>query len=67
MSRTKKGTKTPTKEYWSARPGNKHGAVPGRISKEITKGKERAQSKEELRALEEDAEREMGLDRPWKE
>lgn len=42
MSRTKKGQKGPGHEYWSKRPlSSAHGAVPGRITKDITNGKER--------------------------
>lgn len=43
MSKTKKGKKSPYFEYWSRRPlsGNK----PGRETKTLTHGIERAQSK----------------------
>ncbi len=49
MSRTKKGKKGPGHEYWSKRPlSSNHGASPGRITKDITHGKERAQAKREV-------------------
>jgi len=35
MSRTKKGSKG-NKEFWTARPGNKQGSVPGKIQKKWT-------------------------------
>jgi hypothetical protein len=35
MSRTRKGSKG-NKEYWTARPGNKHGSAPGKIQKKWT-------------------------------
>jgi hypothetical protein len=41
MSRTKKGSKGPGFEYWSARPGNRHGAPPGKTSKRVTTRQER--------------------------
>lgn len=41
MSRTKRNIPAPGKEYDSKRPGNKNGAVPGKISKTITKRRER--------------------------
>jgi len=40
MSRTKKGKKPIGYEYWSKRPNS--GSNPGRISKNITKRRERA-------------------------
>lgn len=46
MSKTKKGSKGIGYEYWSARPGNSHGATPGKVSKTITKKKERAKAKQ---------------------
>lgn len=35
------GSKRPGHEYWSARPGNRHGAHPGRLSKKLTHRAER--------------------------
>lgn len=48
MSRTKRGSKPPGYEYWSRRPGNKHGGVAGKIGKVITKKRERAAEKSEI-------------------
>lgn len=45
MSRTKKGSKGPEYEYWSARPGNRHGAPPGKTSKRLTHRAERRDGK----------------------
>ena len=45
MSRTKKGKKSGGYEYWSARPGNMGGAVPGKDSKRKTHRAERRQNK----------------------
>ena len=45
MSRTKKGKKSPTYEYWSARPGNKAGGVVGRFTKRNTHRAERQLNK----------------------
>ena len=71
MSRTKKGAKNPTHEYWGKRAGNAHGAAPGPAQKKITNGLERARAKEKLRkeveAIEADCDLEMGIDRSWKE
>lgn len=41
MSRTKKGSKGPGHEYWTARPGNKQGGRPGRATKRRTHRAER--------------------------
>lgn len=46
MSRSKKGKKGPGYEYWTARPGNKHGALPGAFTKKRTHRWERAEAKE---------------------
>lgn len=43
MSRTKKGSKSPGYEYWSKRPNSI--SPPGKVSKQITKAKERAAAK----------------------
>lgn len=48
MSRSKKGSKGPTYEYWSKRPGNQHGGLLGKATKKITHSKERAQAKQAL-------------------
>jgi len=41
MSRTKKGSKEMGYEYWSARPGNKGGGIPGKAAKRATHKAER--------------------------
>lgn len=46
MSRTKKGKKSPGYEYWSRRPNSM--SSPGRVSKTVTKKKERAVAKQAL-------------------
>jgi hypothetical protein len=43
MSRSKKGKKSPGYEYWSKRPNSM--SSPGKISKNITHRKERADAK----------------------
>ena len=48
MSRTKSGGKGPGFEYWTARPGNKHGAIPGKTSKKVTHRAERQQGKADI-------------------
>ena len=40
MSRTRKGSKG-NKEFWTARPGNKQGSPPGKITKKKTHRAER--------------------------
>lgn len=45
MSRTKKGAKSPGHEYWTARPGNIGGAVPGKPTKRKTHRLERRLNK----------------------
>lgn len=45
MSRTKKGSKAPGYEYWTNRPGNRGGAIPGKTSKRVTNRAERAEGK----------------------
>ncbi len=47
MSRTRKGSKGPGFEYWSRRPCS--GMEPGRDTKRVTHGIERAQEKELVR------------------
>jgi hypothetical protein len=49
MSRTRKGGKGPGFEYWTARPGNRAGGTPGRITKTHTHRTERRQGKDETR------------------
>lgn len=49
MSRTKKGAKGPGYEYWSKRPNSV--SSPGRISKTITKRKERAENKQAIHRI----------------
>lgn len=44
MSRTKKGSKG-NKEFWTARPGNKQGSPPGKITKKRTHRAERRLAK----------------------
>ncbi|ULQ47408.1 hypothetical protein JN531_003785 [Flagellatimonas centrodinii] len=41
MSRTRRGTKPAGFEYWTRRPGNRHGQPPGRFSKRLTHKRER--------------------------
>ena len=45
MSRTKRGGKAPGFEFWSARPGNRHGNLMGRDAKRFTHSKERRDGK----------------------
>lgn len=45
MSRTYKKDKDPGTEYWSARPGNKHGSKPGPFIKHVTHKRERQQAR----------------------
>jgi len=47
MSRTKKGSKGPTYEYWSRRP-SKGCISPGKDNKKITHRLERVRAKREL-------------------
>jgi hypothetical protein len=49
MSRTRKGRRDPGTEYWTARPGNKHGAKPGPASKKRTHRTERQQGRTSAR------------------
>ena len=49
MTRTKRGSKPIGYEYWSARPGNKHGQAPGKDAKRKTKRAERRIAKAEIR------------------
>lgn len=45
MARTKKGSKGPGFEYWTKRPGNKHGGLLGAFQKHYTHKIERQQNK----------------------
>lgn len=46
MSRTRKGLKAPGFDFWTARPGNKHGAGGyGKSAKRMTHKIERQQNK----------------------
>lgn len=45
MSRTKKGSKAPGFEFWSRRPGNRHGGGVGAAAKTETHRRERQQRK----------------------
>jgi len=45
MSRTRKGRKAPGFEYWTARPFNKFGGIPGTKTKHRTHKAERQKSK----------------------
>lgn len=45
MSRTIRNKKDPSYEYWSARPGNKAGGIPGSFTKHVTHKRERQQAK----------------------
>ena len=47
MSRTRKGKKAPGTEYWSRRPFNKHGQIPGPFAKKRTHKRERQDGKKE--------------------
>lgn len=47
MSRTKKGSKGPGYEYWSRRPGNANGGIPGKLTKRRTHKAERQARKKE--------------------
>jgi len=48
MSRSNKGKKGPGYEYWSRRPGNKTGGIPGKETKK-THRLERLESKKIIR------------------
>lgn len=48
MTRTIKGSKGPGFEYWSPRPGNKHGAIVGKAQKVQTHRTERARARAAL-------------------
>jgi hypothetical protein len=45
MSRSDKAKKAPGYEYWGRRPHNKHGGIPGKVTKRKTTRTERQQSK----------------------
>ena len=53
MSRTKKGKKDPSYEYWSARPFNKHGGHVGSFTKKMTHKAERAEGRKEVKTNDE--------------
>ena len=53
MSRTKKGKKDPSYEYWSARPFNKHGGHVGSFTKKMTHKAERAEGRKEAKTNDE--------------
>lgn len=46
MSRTIRKEKSAGMEYWSARPGNKHGSTPGPFTKHTTHKKERYEGRQ---------------------
>jgi hypothetical protein len=56
MSRTKKGQKSPGYEYWSKRPNSM--SNPGKVSKNITHRKERAESKKAVHKAKKEVETE---------
>ena len=51
MSKTRKGTKPPGFEYWSRRPGNKHGGTgaTGKFAKRRTHRAERREGRRQER------------------
>lgn len=51
MSRTRRGEKSPGFEYWSKRPGNKHGA--GGLGKDQKRRTHKAERQQGKRAIEE--------------
>ena len=51
MSRTKKGSKAPGYDYWTARPGNKGGGIPGADTKKQTHRTERRIADRELERI----------------
>lgn len=52
MSRTIKGSKPMGYEFWTARPGNRHGGCIGRYQKTLTHTMERKQGKKQASDLE---------------
>ncbi len=48
MSRSRKGKKAPGFEYWSARPGNANGGIPGKFTKRRTHKAERRAGKRSI-------------------
>ena len=48
MSKTRKGSRSPGAEYWSARPHNKNGAIPSKRHKKRTHKTERKAAKQDL-------------------
>ena len=48
MSRTVKGSKAPGYEFWSRRPGNKHGGEIGAYAKRMTHGAERRAARRQV-------------------
>jgi len=53
MSRTQKGGKDHSYEYWSARPFNKNGGLIGKFTKKRTHKAERTEGKNEIRKAQE--------------
>ena len=51
MSRTRKGRKPAGFEFWSARPGNKHGNLMGKDAKRFTHRRERQEGRRSCRAV----------------
>lgn len=51
MSRTRKGSKPAGFEFWSARPGNKHGNLMGKDAKRFTHRRERQEGRRSCRAV----------------
>lgn len=55
MSRTVKGSKGWGFEFWSKRPGNRHGGGVGRYAKTLTHSRERQEGRREVRRQNEGA------------
>jgi hypothetical protein len=49
VSRTKKGKKSPGQEYWTRRPFNRCGQIPGPFAKHRTHKAERQQAKQQTK------------------
>lgn len=62
MSRTKRGTKDAGYEYWSNRPGNKSGAIPGAANKRYTNRAERHNAKKLTRETDDGEQFELGME-----
>ena len=54
MSRTRKGSKSPSYEFWSKRPGNKKGGPMGRYAKIRTHREERHSGKQETKEIDDE-------------